>query len=237
MSLSIRRLDWDSTFFGFPIGEGRPVTVDDVAAVDAWALEERLRCVYICVSPENLAPLHTAESLGFQLMGVHVTFDAHAPFGAVGGGSAAVVIRAVRPTDVAALERIAGSAHPDTRFHADPGFSRESCRRLYETWIRRSSEGWADCVLVGECEGQAAGYITLHRHADGARIGLIAVARERRGAGLGRALMCGAFDWCESRSIGRLTATAQGQNIAALRFYTRLGFVFDRMDFWLHKWR
>lgn len=236
MSLAARRLEWDSAFFGFPVGEGRPVTIDDVVAVDAWAAKERLRCVYIRVPSEDLAPLHTAESLGFHLMGVHVTCEACAPFGAAGGSEGGAV-RAARPADVAALERIAGDAHPDTRFHADPGFSRESCRRLYETWIRRSAEGWADCVLVAESGSDVVGYVTLHRHAGGARIGLIAVAGELRGAGMGRALMRAAFDWCERHSIERVTATTQGQNAAVLRFYIRCGFVLDQMDFWLHKWR
>jgi len=236
VSLSIRRLDWDSTFFGFPIGEGRPVTLDEVTAVDAWAAQERLRCVYLCVPSENLEPLHAAESLGFRLMGVHVTCNACAPFGAT-GGSEAVVVRAARPMDVAALEQMAGQAHPDTRFYADPGFSRESCRRLYETWIRRSTEGWADCVLVAESGTDVVGYVTLHRHARGARIGLIAVAREMRRGGGGRALMRSAFDWCERERIEYVTATTQGQNAAALRFYIRCGFALDRVEFWLHQWR
>ena len=147
MRLAVRRLEWDSEFFGFSIGEGHPATLDDVAAVDGWAADERLRCVYICVPAENFALMHAAESLGFHLMGVHVTSDICAPF-ATAAEADHVVVRPARPTDVAALERIAGGAHPDTRFYADPGFSRESCRRLYETWIRRSTEGWADCVLV-----------------------------------------------------------------------------------------
>ena len=236
MSLAVRRLEWDSEFFGFPIGEGHPVTCDDVAAVDAWAADERLRCVYLCVPAENFALLHAAESFGFHLMGVHVTCDICAPFGTA-AGSDHIVVRPVRPADVAALERIAGGAHPDTRFHADPGFSRESCRRLYETWIRRSSEGWADSVLVAERGTDVVGYVTLHRRGGSARIGLIAVAGDTRGTGLGRALMRAAFDWCERQSIERVTVTTQAQNVAALRFYIRCGFVVDRMDFWLHKWR
>jgi dTDP-4-amino-4,6-dideoxy-D-galactose acyltransferase len=236
VSLTVRRLEWDTDFFGFPVGEGHPVTRDEVAAVDDWATSERLRCVYLCVPSEHFPLLHAAESLGFHLMGVHVTSAACAPFAA--GGSDRIVVRAFCSADVDSLERIAGDAHPDTRFFADPGFSRDSCRRLYETWIRRSTEGWADCVLVAENdESGVAGYVTLHRRGAGARIGLIAVAGETRGRGFGRALMHAAFDWCERHAINRVAVTTQAQNIAALRFYLRCGFVVDRVDFWLHKWR
>jgi dTDP-4-amino-4,6-dideoxy-D-galactose acyltransferase len=236
VSLAVRRLDWDSEFFGVPIGEGHPITVDEVAAVDAWAADERLRCVYLCVPTENFVLLHAAESLGFHLVGVHVSCDACAPFG-IAAGTDHILVRPAQPTDIAALERIAGGAHPDTRFHADPGFSRESCRRLYETWIRRSTEGWADCVLVAEPGTDVAGYVTLHRRGGSARIGLIAVAGDTRRMGLGRSLMRAAFDWCEHQRIERVTVTTQAQNVAALRFYVRCGFTVDRMDFWLHKWR
>ncbi len=236
MSLAVRRLEWDSQFFGVPIGEGRPATVDDVAAIDAWAAQERLRCVYLCARSENLALLHAAESHGFHVMGVHVTCDACPPFGAA-GGSDRIVVRAASPSDIGALEQIAGDAHPDTRFYADPGFSRESCSRLYKTWIRRSVEGWADCVLVAENGTAPVGYVTLHRRGGGARIGLIAVAGDTRRAGLGRSLMRGAFDWCEREGLARITVTTQAQNTAALRFYLRCGFIVDQVDFWLHKWR
>jgi len=49
--------------------------------------------------------------------------------------------------------------------------------------------------------------------------------------------MRAAFDWCERQNIERVTVTTQAQNVAALRFYIRCGFVVGRMDFWLHKWR
>jgi TDP-D-fucosamine acetyltransferase len=236
LSLAVRRLEWDSGFFGFPIGEGHPATADDVAAVDAWAADERLRCVYLCVPSANLALLHAAESLGFHLMGVHLTCGTCAPFG-VAGESDRIAVRTARAADVNALERIARDAHPDTRFHADHGFSRESCQRLYETWIRNSTEGWADCVLVAENGTDVAGYLTLHRRDGGARIGLIAVAEEVRRAGLGRALMRAAFGWCERQAVDHISVTTQAQNTAAFRFYLQCGFVVDRVDFWLHKWR
>jgi dTDP-4-amino-4,6-dideoxy-D-galactose acyltransferase len=237
VSLAVRRLEWDSDFFGFPVGEGHPVTRDEVAAVDAWATSERLRCVYLSVPSGQIPLLHAAESLGFRLMGVHVTSVACAPFDAA-SGSDRIVVRAPRSADVDVLERIAADAHPDTRFFADPGFSRDSCRRLYETWIRRSVEGWADCVLVAENrDSGVAGYITLHRRSGGARIGLIAVDGKTRGRGLGRGLVHAAFDWCERHDINRVDVTTQAQNVGALRLYLRCGFVVDRVDFWLHKWQ
>ena len=55
-----------------------------------------------------------------------------------------------------ALRAIARASHGDTRFYADPHFPDERCDDLYDTWIRRSLEGWADAVLVAERRRSAA---------------------------------------------------------------------------------
>jgi len=233
-----RLLEWDSAFFGFPIGEAHAATAADVAAADEWARAEHVRCLYLLVSSDQFGLVREAESQGFRLTGVRMSFTAEAPFKADLSGTGETRVRPARPTDVAALERIASTAHPDTRFFADPGFDRRDCARLYETWIRRSIEGWADHVLVAaaEASNDPVGYVTLHRRGDEARIGLIAVASETRRAGSGRALMVDVFRWCDRNGIQRLGVATQAQNTSALRFYLRCGFNVDQVDFWLHKW-
>ena len=239
--MTARRLDWDSTFFGFPIGESHARTLEDVRAADEWAERERIRCLYLLVPSDAFPLIPVAESRHFHLAGVRVVCVAEGPFETKMRGAGEMNVRPVRQADIDALERIAGSAHPDTRFFADQNFSRDACRRLYETWIRRSSEGWADCVLVadGDAGGAAGpvGYVTLHQQDDRARIGLIAVASETRGAGVGRALVAEAFRWCGRHGIQRVSVATQAQNTTALRFYLRCGFGIDSVDFWLHKWR
>ncbi len=237
--MTARRLDWDSEFFGFPIGESQAATLEDVAAADEWAERERIRCLYLLVPSDAFSLIHAAESRHFHLAGVRTVLVAEGPFETKTPGTSELNVRPVRQDDIAGLERIAGSAHPDTRFFADQHFSRDACRRLYETWIRRSAEGWADCVMVadGDAAGGPVGYVTLHRQDDRARIGLIAVAGETRGAGVGRALVAEAFRWCGLNGIQRVSVATQAQNTTALRFYLRCGFGIDSVDFWLHKWR
>ena len=233
-----RLLEWDSAFFGFSIGEAHAATAADIAAADEWARAERVRCLYLLVSSDQFGLVRDAESRGFRLTGVRMSFTAEAPFKADLSGTGETRVRPAQPGDVAALERIASTAHPDTRFFADPGFDRRECARLYETWIRRSIEGWADLVLVAatETSDEPVAYVTLHRRGDEARIGLIAVASDTRRAGIGRALMVDAFRWCDRNGIQRLRVATQAQNTSALRFYLRCGFNVDQVDFWLHKW-
>jgi dTDP-4-amino-4,6-dideoxy-D-galactose acyltransferase len=235
---AIRRLDWDSSFFGFPIGEARATTEDELVAADQDGVREGLRCLYLLVRSEHFHLVQQAEALGFRLTGVRTSFLAEAPFRVDLTGTGATRVRAAQTSDVAALEQIATTAHPDTRFFADPAFARQACEQLYATWIRRSVEGWADQVFVADLDTDArpVGYVTLHRDGHAARIGLIAVASGTRRAGIGRALMMEAFRWCDAQQVQGLSVATQAQNTSALRFYMRCGFGVDRVDFWLHKW-
>ena len=200
---SPRRLDWDSTFFGFPVAQAEPATAAAVDDVDAWAECERIRCLYLLASSDRFEATRAAEARGFYLTGIRVscTCDASADRPQVQVGDQTRV-RPVASADLQVLERIAGSSHVESRFYADPNFSRTACDRLYQTWIRRSCEGWADCVLVAEADGKLCGYISLHLPTDGAgSIGLVAVDRLARGQGIGRALIGSALHWFRDHDL------------------------------------
>jgi dTDP-4-amino-4,6-dideoxy-D-galactose acyltransferase len=234
-----RRLDWDSAFFGVPVGQAQAETSADVEATEAWAEREGIRCVYLLVAADRLDATQAAETRGYFLTGVHLTCLRPAPLnGPAAAGDGVVGIRAARSSDIPALERIAAKVHGDTRFYADTNFPRALCDRLYETWIRRSCEGWADHVLTAEHDGRTVGYISLHLRADreGA-IGLVGVASDARRMGIGRSLVDAALAWFRDQDVVRVSVTTQGQNIAALRVYQQAGFAVSRVDLWLHKWR
>ena len=177
------------------------------------------------------------EECGFVLSSIRTICSQHTPFPASSAPIDGVAVRTADMSDVGALERIASSAHTDTRFYVDSGFSRESCSRLYQTWIRRSCEGWADAVFTAEWHGQIAGYLSVHRvDMQTARVGLVAVAPEARGMRVGLSLVQAALRWCDAQSVARLSIATQAENVAALRLYQRCGFSMSAVDLWFHKW-
>jgi ribosomal protein S18 acetylase RimI-like enzyme len=137
---------------------------------------------------------------------------------------------------VARLRAIARASHGDTRFYADERFPRERCGELYDTWIRRSCEGWADAVLVVERNDAPAGYVSVHRRDGSGSIGLIGVAEEQRGRGVGEALVRGALAWCAGEELARCTVVTQGRNVGAQRLFQRCGFRTSEVDLWFHRW-
>ncbi|MEP7309724.1 MAG: GNAT family N-acetyltransferase [Acidobacteriota bacterium] len=231
------RLDWDSAFFGVPIGKAQAEMPSDVDVTEAWAAHEGMRCVFLLMRADRLDVAQAAERHGFFLTGVRVTFERLAALDVATAPQHGVVVRPARSADIAVLEQIAARSHRDTRFYADPNFSRASCGRLYETWIRRSCEGWADHVLTAEHDGRLAGYITLHCRAEGQGIiGLVAVAENSRRLGVGRALVGGALEWFRDRGLKRASVVTQAQNAGAQGLYQHAGFSVCQVDLWMHKW-
>lgn len=222
-SASGQLLEWDSEFWGV-----RVARVDDADA-DAWARANDITCAFLLVSSADPQAAQRAEQNGFQFTDVRVELDAPTAL-------AAQPVRQHRDDDVARLGSIARRNHGDTRFYADPRFPRERADDLYETWIRRSCEGWADVVLVAEAEGVAVGYVSVHEREAAGTIGLIGVDESARGSGIGEALVRGALNWCAERGLARCTVVTQGRNVAAQRLFQRCGFRTSSVSLWFHKW-
>jgi len=227
-------LDWDTEFWGVPIGrvEGETLDAERLRAVDGWADETAVACLYFLADSADAPSAHAAEAGGFRLMDLRV--ELRRP---VDGDDSLADLRDARPEDADALRAIARASHGVTRFYADPGFPDERCDDLYDTWISRSLEGWADGVLVAEVDGRPAGYVSCHLDESGTgSIGLIAVDAEVRRAGLGVALSRGAVAWCRDRGAERMSVVTQGRNAAALRTFQRAGFLVESIGLWFHKW-
>ncbi len=226
-------LPWDTEFWGVRIARvgGDTMTAARAAELDAWAAANEVACLCL-LAGEQASTAHAAEDAGFRLMDVRV---------GLARAAAPVAddprVRAFAPGDLTALRAIARTSHGATRFYSDPRFPDERCHDLYDVWITRSAaEGWADAVFVAEQAGRPAGYLSVHAGEGRASIGLVAVAAEARGSGLGAALVERAVGWAAAQELGEIGVVTQGRSAAALRVYERAGFAVETLGFWFHKW-
>ena len=233
-------LDWDSSFFGLRIARFSGATFGRDAADAAlrFCADHQIDCLYVLIDAANTDALHVAQQSGGCVVDIRVTLETALPPELPPAPTRVASIRPATDRDIPHLQGIARESHRDTRFYADPGFDRERCHRLYETWIEKSCRGYADAVFVAEHAGEAAGYVTCHKESIGTgRIGLIAVAPPLRSLGLGIQLLQSALAWCGSEGLQSVRVSTQARNVSGLRLYEHNGFVTVSVQMWFHLWR
>ena len=100
--------------------------------------------------------------------------------------------------------------------------------RTLEGFFRRPPPGSE--LLLAEAAGEPAGFALLETGRDyfdrreHAHLGILAVARESEGLGVGAALVAAAEAWARARGLDRLTLNVFERNARARRLYERLGF-------------
>jgi len=235
----IRRLAWDSAFFGMPLGLLRGHHLNALAARKALqeARHKKLCGFYFLAAPEPTT-IAAAEASAFQLMDVRVALKASIKktlsrrlWGSLPQG---MRVRAAQIQDIPALKKMASSTHRDSRFISDAHFPRTAGPRLFAEWIARSIHGqFDDQVYVASFHANIAGYISLRN--DG-RIGLLGVAAAWKRQGVGSALLRQGFQWFNQLGLDTATVVTQGANQKALVFYQCRGFYIEDVSLWYHRW-
>ncbi len=227
------RLAWDSQFFGVAVAKIRSgrLEPDEIEPVLRWCIEERIDCLYFLADSPDGPPHAILTSRGFEHVDTRVTLTASLPVpGAAGDGD----VRRATAADLGALSDIAAGSHGDTRFCADRRFAPHA-ERLYRTWIEQSVRGQADVVWV-PAGTPATGYLTCHLHEDGGQIGLVGVAAEARGQGIGGRLVRAALAWFHEQDRPIVRVVTQERNGSAMRLYAACGFTPALRQWWYHRW-
>jgi GNAT superfamily N-acetyltransferase len=231
--------EWDSEFFGRRIAEvvGHRLSRDRAANVLAWSAEHAIDCLYFLADSDDAETVRIAEDHGFRLVDVRLTLARSITDEAPGGGTKPAGVRPAVPKDSPALKAVAATAYRDSRFHYDGHFPEARCEALYETWIEKSLNGFAEAVLVLDVDGRAGGYVSCHlRGGSVGQIGLIGVAGDLQGRGGGRRLVDASLIWFRDRGCREVIVVTQARNCQAQRLYQRAGFVTRLTQLWYHRW-
>jgi len=228
-------LPWDSEFFGLPIARltADRLTPELAGAVDAWCHTRGIRCLYFLASSEDSQTGEIAESHGYHLADIRMTFECQ-PLAHTGTPTGRLAL----PEDLEGLCALARANSGDSRFAFDKGFPEDASARLYYRWMERSCLGeMASAVFVLGNPGIPLGYVTceLDQEGDG-KIGLLGLAPEARGRGLAQGLLAQAIAWFQSKECQRVSVITQGRNLPAQRLYQRAGFLTSDVQLWYHKW-
>ena len=232
-------LEWDSEFFGLKIARIVPhrLTISSSRWIATWCRETHIDCLYFLADPDDPETADLAQNNGFGLVDIRMQFVKIVDQNEIETDTwVTPTIRYFRSEDLSCLEQIAQNSFHASRFYFDPNFPNDRCDSLYELWIERSCNGYADTVLVAELSDQAVGFISCHMDGDLGHIGLIGVAQNAQGQGLGKQLVNHALKWFAANGALQVLVVTQGRNIHAQRLYQRCGFVTNTVHLWYHWW-
>jgi dTDP-4-amino-4,6-dideoxy-D-galactose acyltransferase len=229
----VEQLEWDSLFFGLPIGRVRDnVAADEIESAVREAHERKLRCIYLLASADDNMLIGSAQEQGFIVRDIRVELERPV----AGHPMAMEGIRPGRVGDMSRLAEIARERFRDTRFFTDDGFPPDRSEELYVEWLRRGLTDEPDRqTLVTK---DATGFIVCHLdpRTKVGKIELIGVAAGSSGHGLGSALIAGAGTIFDDALLCTATVVTQGNNITAQRLYQRHGYRVSKTQLWLHRW-
>jgi dTDP-4-amino-4,6-dideoxy-D-galactose acyltransferase len=220
-------LQWESEFFS------RKIAVLDkrIDEVTEEAIEEVSRQNRIDVLVAKL-PLNESSQVlalldfGFMYAATNIRYVKHLEVDVIRGKGQLDrrEIRIATEDDTEALQLLVASIFEGTRFSKFP-FTPEEGTRLYREWIKKAILGTYDefCVIVSRGR-DIAGFYSLATSDQGARIGLIGVAPQHRGMGVGSQLILAASTYCLEVEINVLQVATQLQNMGANALYRRTGF-------------
>lgn len=247
----VRRLSWDSEFFGFGIGSvaplvspgGAQITEHEVAA-GKQALSVCLQEARQCQLEQLSATVNCADTLsqlvlqemGFVLMDTIVGFRLRVA-GFARTNNDEPTVRDARDSDVEAVAAISAEcfgnrAYNVNRFNSDQHFPPHKVREMYACWIRNAFRGLAaDHVLVCELDNQPVGFVLLSLPSKaeldlGLNVGKIplnAVDPNYHGRGIYGKMVRAALAWFSSRGVDTVEIRTQLSNVAVHKAWAKVG--------------
>ena len=235
--MPVRHLEWDSRLFGYPVGSAAFGGGPDLAAEIRTALQAArhsgLKLLYLAMPPVAAPLRKTIVELGATPVGCKVEFAK--PIQTPPPPAAENDIFWCRDTS-AALEDLALQCGFYSRFRLDAGFRNHEFERLYREWLATALRGddGRQAFVAGSLDAPR-GLITLEPGIT-VRVGLLAVAADRKGQGLGRRLVAQAERFCRQNHAAVLRVATQTANASACRFYKACGFHQTSETEFFHAW-
>lgn len=229
----IEPLPWDSAHFGFAVARLVPGDLSDRALARAVGAARcaGIELLYWHALAARALPRELVARLGGRRVDCRHTYFLD-PLSAPALPARTTNACRIRPWVAAEvterLRNLAVLAGRFSRFRVDPGIPRERCEALFSAWIEQSAGGaMGDAILVAETHERAepvVGLITVVREQAVGRIGLVAVADEAAGKGIGTALVTAALRCLCERGAEKALVVTQKANTPARRLYERCQF-------------
>ena len=228
--MEINKLEWDSQFFGFPVGDvflENDFSESRVFNSDYFSFfQVRSRMPFDIISDTHSLSYMETKIIFYKVLKEStiseeniIDFD-DSPF-----------------TDTSLFE-LAYESGKYSRYSQDKKVSEVNFKKLYQTWIRNSiNKSFADKIFYIKEKEYILGFVTVKIKNNEAQIGLIAVLPNAQGNGLGKKLLQKTENYCFENDVKTLQIPTQSENILACKFYTKMGYKISEQIIIKHYWK
>lgn len=225
--MGIKRLDWDSHFFGFEVGELNTEShLYEVENFDLILLKQNVEVRIHVQGYENT----------FQE--TKVVFNKILNPSQQNFIDSCLIDYDDTPIDNASLYPLAFESGKYSRFKMDSHFNVDLFELLYSTWVDNSlSKEFADKVYYIKTTDEVIGFVTVKNNKEFSTIGLLAVSQNYQGIGIGRKLVLKVEEYCISQNIFELRIPTQKENRPACEFYCKMGYCVKEEVIIKHYWK
>ena len=229
--MEIRKLQWDSEFFGLRIGRADIQSLDD--AVDLALMHYDLKYQY------DLLYVFSKKGLGFDAIGAELVDEKilYSKYCENRDECKDVMLyQQLVPND--SLYKLALVSGGYSRFKLDERLPKGSYEHLYRKWIEKAcpQEGTNKQIFAYAPEGFAKGMITVDFDGDKAQIGLVAVDTDCQHQGVGTKIMSTLEYYLYRKGVMTIDVATQAANKDACRWYEKNGFRVESVTPIYHWW-
>lgn len=218
--------EWDSQFFGLSIGKLIENSIPTI-------LQPEFDLYWAKIQAINTNLIDRLTASGFRYVEGEIKLAKKLISGKVENQAN---MELATPCDIISLKSLTSGLYQFSRYRS-PWFSEEDKNRFYATWIEKAVLGTFDdvCLLQREADRRISGFISLRVKQDKAVIGLMGVAPDYQGKGIGQKLMQMAESFVSSKNAYEIEIATQAANTSALNLYIKSGFRPKNTYIWLYK--
>lgn len=236
MEVLIERMGWDSEFFEINIwsGDVKDLHLNEFLRLKEFCIRKEIRLVYLFPKDESSVQFLINKSIPLVDQKVIFSKSNFNPQSFLHTN----VHQYIALEQYSIMCELSLSSGLYSRFNIDKQFKRDDFERLYLKWIERSiKKEIADEVLVWkDTNNVIKGFITYKIDRSTLIIGLISVAKDIQGAGVGSSLLNAIEMIAIEEKVDEITVATQLENSTAYNFYQKNNFKVKSIQPIFHLW-
>ena len=233
-------LDWDSNFFGIPIGRiyANGLTGEHLSKRLESAKQENIKFIELFCDVSDHESVYSSESLDFHLADLRITLKKNLEEDIKEDrGHKDLIFKKADRADINRLKTMSKGLFKDSRYYRYQKFDRNNIDLMFQIWIEKSVPGeFDDEVYCLYDETDILAFCSLKYKGNTASIGLFGINSAYRGKGLGSLILKRILHLLYKRRVTDVGVITHGRNSGAVHLYQKNGFGLAAITLCYYKW-